>query len=84
MWMLWLLEPFYPIINESELKMCKYTSLKKIFCVDFFSVKQWFSNLHYEENVPEVRNGFIFYVKNVVNTVSNSICVLKLLPTGRC
>jgi len=47
MWMLWLLEPFYPIINESELKMCKYTSLKKIFCVDFFSVKQWFSNLHY-------------------------------------
>jgi len=22
MWMLWLLEPFYPIINESELKMC--------------------------------------------------------------
>lgn len=26
MWMPWLLEPFYLIINESGLKMCKYVS----------------------------------------------------------
>lgn len=55
---------------------------RKIFNVDFLSVKQWFSNLYYEEHLSEIRNYFIFCVMNVVNTVSHSSCVVTLLITG--